>query len=738
MKTALIALSLSCLMLTTTFARQTVAGVDMPAPWPTGSAFDTHWGTRVPDPYRELENIKDERVQAWLRAQAQATEKVMAQLPGRDTLLARIQALQADANGVATSLTRSDDGRLFFLRRNPGEQQLRLILRESLDAEPVRDRVLIDPDALSKAAGKPIAIMDFAPSPDGRLLAYSLQSGGGEIGSLQVVEVATGKVVVAAIDRIRYASANWLPDSTGFFYQRLREGYEAMPATERFGDRTTHLHMLGGSDRAVFSASMLSDFKLPPIATGHLFALPGTPRVAAWVSLGVERSAMLLVTELDALKAGRATWRRLVDTGDMVSQFTLGGPGDEAIYLRSAKAAPRFQVLKLRSDATSLGQAELVVPQSDAVITRIAGARDGLYLTRRDGVNSSLWRLPTRGAKLEAVPLPQTGSVGIRQASRQADGVLANVASWTRASVDYHWQPAVQTAAQRATPVQLAMAGKFDAPAGIESREVMVKSHDGVMVPASIIARSALKLDGSHPTIVYGYGAYGLVESPGFGATLLAWLEQGGVYVYAHVRGGGVYGDDWHKAGYKTTKPNTWKDGIAVAEWLIANGYTSAQKLGIYGGSAGGIFVGRAMTERPDLFAAAVPAVPVLDTVRSELRANGVANVPEYGTVAKEDEFRGLLAMSSYHALKDGTRYPAVMLTHGVNDIRVDVWQSAKFAARLAAAQGADKPVLMRLEYDGGHGAGSSRLQAQERQADVWAFFLWQFGVPGFAPRAVQ
>ncbi len=220
---------------------------------------------------------------------------------------------------------------------------------------------------------------------------------------------------------------------------------------------------------------------------------------------------------------------------------------------------------------------------------------------------------------------------------------------------------------------------------------------------------------------------------------MLAYLERGGVFAIAHVRGGGVYGNAWHDGGKKATKPNTWKDGIAAAEWLIANGYTSRAKVGVYGGSAGGIFVGRAITERPELFAAAVPTVGSMDTLRSEFSANGPANIPEFGTVKKEDEFRALLAMSSYHQIKEGQRYPAVLLSHGVNDIRVDVWQSAKFASRMAAATAkndAAKPVLMRLEYEGGHGSGSTRAQAQERSADIYSFFLWQFGVAEFQPLA--
>ena len=419
MKLPLYTLTMLTLMHTSAAAAQ-VAGVELPAPWPAGDAADVHWGVSVPDPYRELENVKDERVQKWLRAQAEATDKVLARLPGRDALLARIQALEAEASGVTTSLSRTRDGRLFFLRRNPGEQQFRLILRESVDAAPVMDRVLVDPDALSAAAGKPVAILDYAPSPDGRLLAYALASGGSEIGSLQVVEVASGKPVMAPIDRIRYAAATWLPDGSGFFYARLRQGYEALPATERFGDRTTHLRLLDGSDRAVFSASLLSELKLPPIAQGRLFVFPGKALVGAWVTLGVDRNAMLFVTELDALKSGRATWRKLVDSADEVSQMALGSEADGAIYLRSAKGAPRFQVLKLKTDALDLKAATLAVAQGEGVITSIDGARDGLYVARREGVSRALWRRAAAGSWRCRCRRPATSACAMPTRARTA------------------------------------------------------------------------------------------------------------------------------------------------------------------------------------------------------------------------------------------------------------------------------------------------------------------------------
>ena len=749
-------LVLTCLLFaglvaaTTTRAdNRPVAGVAMPALWPAGDAADTHFGTRVPDPYRELENVKDPRVQAWLRAQADSTQAVLKKLPGRDALLARMQAIESSAQGAATSLQRTQDGRLFFLRRNPDEQQLRLMLRESLDADPARDRVLIDPDALSKAAGRPVAIMDYAASPDGKKLAYALQVGGAEIGELRVIEVDSGMLLAGPLDRIRFSDVSWLPDSQSFFYDRLREGFETMPATERFQDRTRVYRRLDGREHVVFSASRAPELGLPPIADGHVRAVPGRPELAAAiVTLGVDRNQELLLADMAAVRAGLPKWRRVVSARDEVAGMTFF---DGNVYLRSAKGAPRFQLLRLPLDAPDMARAEVVLAQSATVLTAAAGARDALYLTQRDGVTTSLWRLP-RGAKVpERVALPIEGTVGLANVDADKDGAVLVLGGWTRASATFRYQPPADSRVAGAPPAEgraagaqpadgqlvrlrLAQAGAFDSPPGIQSREVLVRSRDGVMVPLSVLSRSDIKLDGSHPALLYGYGAYGSVESPGFSARLLTWLERGGVYAIAHVRGGGVYGRGWHEAGHKTTKANTWRDGIAAAEWLVANGYTRPARLAVFGGSAGGIFIGRAITERPDLFAAGVVSVGVLDTVRSELRANGVANVPEYGTVAREDEFRGLLAMSSYNALRNGTPYPAVMLTHGVNDIRVDVWQAAKFAARAQANPAQVKPVLMRLDYEAGHGGGSSRAQAQERQADVWAFLLWQFGVPEFQP----
>jgi prolyl oligopeptidase len=262
----------------------------------------------------------------------------------------------------------------------------------------------------------------------------------------------------------------------------------------------------------------------------------------------------------------------------------------------------------------------------------------------------------------------------------------------------------------------------------------MVKSHDGIEVPLSIVYPKGIKLDGSNPTHLLGYGAYGVTDDPYYLPRLLAWYERGGIRANCHVRGGGAYGEEWHLAGKQLSKPNTWKDLIACSEYLIKEGYTSTPKLAINGGSAGGILIGRAMTERPDLFAVAVPEVGVLNTLRAETSSNGVPNIPEFGTVTDKQQFNALLEMDAFHHVQDGTKYPATLLIHGINDPRVPPWESMKMAARLQAATTSGKPVLLRIDYAGGHGVGSTKSQRQEQVADAWSFMLWQFGDPKFQP----
>lgn len=706
----------------------TFAGVDVPAPPPPRPVFDTYWDTRVEDPYRFLEDTSDPEVQKLMKAQADATAAILARLPGRQKLLARIREIDAEVPAVVTQVRRDERGGVFYLKREAKDNQSKLYRREGFDGP---EKLLADPEEDARATGKPHAIGGYSASHDGKLVAYQISSGDTEIGELRIVDVETGKPLSPTIDRVRGAGVSWLPDGSGFFYSRLPEGWDKRARAERYMDVVTWFRKLSdpSADKAVFGAGLFPEVPIERSASGYVAVIHGYPVVEALVSHGVDRNGSLYFADLEGVLAGKPRWRKVYDQSAQIQDVAAGGG---YLYVKSSVDAPRFKLMRTKMPEADLSKAEMVIPAGEDVITDIASTREALYVTRRVGAVEKLSRLDyAAGAKPRDLALPVEGSIGISSATPRMEGMVFTLGGWTRALRHYALGPRDEAP----KPLSLAPPGRFDAPADMVAREVKVESHDGVEVPVSIITRRDVKLDGSNPALLYGYGAYGIVEEPALSPRTLAWLEQGGIIAVAHVRGGGIYGDGWRRAAWKTTKANTWKDGIAVAEWLIANGYTSRGKLAIYGGSAGAIFVGRAVTERPDLFNAAVVAVGNTDSVRSEFRANGAGNIPEYGTVKKEDEFRGLLAMSTYHNVRADTPYPAVMFEHGVNDTRVDVWMTLKTGSRLAAATRSGKPVLMRLEYDAGHGVGATRDQAQQRTADRWAFFLWQAGAADFQPK---
>lgn len=707
-----------------------VAGVDMPPPYAPCPVVDTHWGEKIEDPYRCLENTTDPAVQAYMKAQATATEQVLARLPGRERLLKRIQEIEAEVPANVADVTRDARGNLFYEKRLASENQFKLVMRRGLDGP---ETVLVDPERLSRPGDPPRAIGGYAASPDGRRVAYSVSAGGAEIGSLHVIDTETGRELLPAIDRVRGGGiVSWLPDGSGLFVSRLAPDWNQRPRAERFLDNTVFLRRLANPDGdvPVFGPAVHPELGLSRSDNAFIAVLDGQPLALAVVSHGVSRYRSLYVADRTALLAGRPVWRKVFDQSAQVGSVTTY---QGWLYLRTASDAPRHRVLRVALPVADMAQAEELVPAGSGVVTAIAATPEGLYVTRREGATQKLLRLPhgaPPGARPQVIALPVEGSVSLADADPTTPGLVLSLSSWTQARRHYVLNPGEATP----RPLALVPPGRFDVLPGVTAREVMVRSHDGVEVPVSIIARSDIKLDGSNPTLLYGYAAYGTVDEPAVNTRMLAWLEQGGVFVICHARGGGIFGDAWHQAGQKTTKFNTWRDGIATAEWLIAQGYTSRSRLSVQGGSAGGIFVGRVVTERPDLFSAGVISVGNLDQIRSETRANGAANIPEYGTVKIEAEFRALRNNSTYENIRPGTDYPALLFEHGANDIRVDVWMSTKTATRFRAANPQGRPVLMRLEYDAGHGAGATRAQSQQRTADRWAFLLWRAGLPGFQP----
>jgi len=693
---------------------------------PVLTVNDTFFGVEVQDPYRYMENLSDPVVQAWLKAQSDYTRSILDEIPGRKELLDRIVTIDSALSARVAEVTRLPNGLLFYTKRLPTGNVFKLYMRNGLQGE---EKLLVDPETYTQATGKPHAINYFDPSWDGKYMAYGISAAGSEDAVIHVIDTATGAEVDKPIDRAQFGEVSWRGDGKSFFYIRLQKLAEGADPTERYLKSKVFLHVIGNDpdkDAAVLGHEVSSLVKTETSDIPIVVAEPGSDYALGIIAHGVQNELTIYVAPVASLGSPDTPWNKVCDVPDGVTGAAIGG---NDLYLLTHKDAPKFKLVKTSVTAPDVSKADVVIPQSSQVLAAIASAKDAVYVQARDGVFGKLIRVPY-GAAPEAVALPFDGTVNLAAAEPRCDGVLLTMAAWIKAPQIYSYDPS----SKQVVNTGLQPAAAFDLPDSLESVVVMAKSYDGTMVPLSIVYKKGIKMDGSNPTLLSGYGSYGIPQEPWYVPRMLAFLERGGILATAHIRGGGEYGEDWYRAGYKETKPNTWKDFIACGEYLIENKYTSSAELAGTGGSAGGITIGRAMTERPDLFGMAIPQVGSLDMLRAETSPNGIPNIPEFGTVKSEEGFKALFEMSAYHHVKDGVKYPAVLLTAGMNDPRVEPWETAKMAARLQAATTSGKPILLRLDYEAGHGIGATKRQIEEETADIWTFVFWQAGVPGFQP----
>ena len=682
---------------------------------------DTHWGVEVDDPYRYMEDQDDPEVVEWFKGQAEYTESVLAELPMREKIYERLVELDQGAPYTTFGVRRLANGDMFYMRRNAGENLGKLYYHP---ADSDSARLLVDPETLGAEGEQHYSLGTYMPSSDGSYVTYGLAQGGSELTSYHIMEVASGNAADAPIDNIEtaYNRPMWTASGDGFYYSRRRDLPEDAPETEIYKQTMVRYHELGTDpgDDAVIAAYELSD-RLPLLDTDFpsLWLTPNSEHAVLKVKHGDNNEISLFTAPVDSLLSGDIPWVRISEEADLVTGFAVMG---DDIYLLTAQDAPRYQLIKTSLAAPDLDTADVVIGPGKMVLSDVVAAKDALYVDAlQDGLNKVIRVAPDK--MMEVLNTPRAGAGYISSVSPEVDGILLYETSWIQGGVRYVYEPTAGTF----TDTGMVPVGKFDNLEGFVAKEVLVSSHDGTQVPLSILHRADLKMDGSNPTIVYGYGSYGISMDMFFSPTRLAWLERGGVYAIAHVRGGGEYGQEWHYAGRMANKPNTWLDLIACAEYLVDKGYTAPAHMAPMGGSAGGILAGRSVTTRPDLFGAAVMQVGMLDAIRAETTTNGVPNIKEFGTVTDEEGFKGLLAMSSYHNVQEGVAYPAALLTHGYNDNRVNVWNSGKMAAKLQAANGDDgAPVLLRVVFDSGHGIGSTRDQILSKVADTYAFLFSQ------------
>jgi prolyl oligopeptidase len=705
------------------------AALSAPPVAPVRDTAETMHGVTVHDPYRYMENVKDPEVAAWLKAQGDYARQTLDAIPGRDAMLRRVSELSKMTGDAIGEMVRMPGDKTFYLRRNKGEKQFKLVLRDK-----GVDKVLVDPEVLAaKAGGVPHAINYFMPSWDSRYVAYGVSAGGSENATLYVLDVATGQSVGEPVPRVVQHQVAWLPDSRSLTFNQLRQLGPEDAESEFYLDTKVMWMKVGApasEAKAVFGPTVNKQLGLVRLDVGALLFAPGSPWVIARTTDTTHPEGSLFLARVSDFGQGEIPWKRIASPQDQIVEIHLKG---EELYYRTTRNAPRSKIMRLalRKPDLKLATEAIAAPDGE-VIEGINLGRNAILVAVRQGQQVGLREYAYGSHTGRKLQLPSPGTVDIgtndqgdpydRDPAHAHTDWLVGFTSWT------HPRQVLHMAGGHASDAKFLAPAHITGVPALQVTDVVVPSWDGAKVPMTLLHRQGLKLDGSNPALVIGYGSYGLTETARFSPASFAWFERGGVIAYVNVRGSGVYGETWHLAGFKKTKPNTWKDGIAATEYLQKHGYSSPKTTAILGGSAGGIFVGRAVTTAPQLYAAAIFAVPMMDGIRFVQSANGITNISEFGDPARRDDFNALLEMSTYHQIKDGTPYPAVMFIHGMNDPRVDVWESAKAAARMQAATASGKPILLRLDAQAGHGIGATANQRDAMSADMYSFLLWQMG----------
>lgn len=667
-----------------------------------GSA-DVYHGTKIADPYRWLEDDNSDETKAWVRAQNEVTFSYLKTIPRRDQIASRLRELW---NYERFSIPFEEGGRYFFSRNTGLQNQSVLFVSESLDGKP---RELLDPNKLS--ADGSVSLTETAPSRDGRLLAYGTSKAGSDWQEFRVRDIDTGSDLPDLIEWVKFSGASWAKDGSGFYYSRYPEPKKGESLTGENKNQRIFFHKLGepqSQDTLVYARPDKPDWGL------HGHVTDDGRFLAITVSEGTDPKNRFFYQDLRSQEA------KVVELlGDFDASYGFIDNIGTVFYFHTDLEAPRYRVIAIDIAKPAREHWREIIPQGEHKLESVSFVGDQLIAEYLRDAKSAVLCFDSEGRLIREAALPGIGTVGGFGGRRSDKQTFYAFTSFTSPAVIYQYDVASGESAEHRRP-RIAFDGS-----GLETRQVFFKSKDGTRVPMFIVSKKGIPLDGSNPALLYGYGGFDISLTPSFSVARAVWLEMGGVFVMANLRGGGEYGSEWHLAGAKLKKQNVFDDFIAAAEWLVSEKITSPAKLAIQGGSNGGLLVGACMTQRPDLFGAALPAVGVMDMLRFHKFTIGWAWKPDFGSSENADEFRALLAYSPLHNLKPGVRYPATLVTTADHDDRVVPAHSFKFAARLQECQSRAPdapPVLIRIETSAGHGAGTALKKVIEETADEWAF----------------
>jgi prolyl oligopeptidase len=686
----------------------------------TVDAKDTYFGMEVKDPFRWLENLQDHEVAAWFKAQAELTDSVLARIPGRDALAREWMALDKLQPARVSSIS-YEHGRVFFKKVLGGENVGRLYCREGWNGA---DRLLFDPAGYKP--GITTTIQSVVPSFDGRSVALGLTAGGAEYSEIRVLDVERGTLLPERIFP-SFGPIGWTLDCGSFFYDAGK--VTDLGSLDIKLNRKTRLHKLGtevAADRDFFSNESSPELGITAKEEPVAFVSKWFPDYLIGDVSTVQNEMRVFYAPSSALNEPKIKWKVLCEPSDNLvrSMIILG----DQVYAVTHEHAPNYKVIRTSLRQPDWKHAETILPEGRGTILSMAGSKDYLFVVKSDGITGRIVKYAPATGRVTEIALPASGTVHVSCPDRHGNHCLVSIDSWIRPTTLYDFDGEKGTFALSSFNCSVVYPGFED----LVAEEVEAPGYDGTLVPLSIIHRRGLPLDGSSNCILTGYGAYGSGYRPCF-SVMHSIALHGVVLAYAHPRGGDEKGEAWYKGGFQTTKPNTWKDFISCAEYLVRRGYTSAQRLGGTGTSAGGILISRATTERPDLFGAAVCNVGCANAMRLEFSANGPVNTPEFGTVRDPTQCKALFEMDGVQHVKPGVRYPAILGVGGWNDPRVPAWQPGKFVAAMQRANASAKPALMKVNYDSGHFT-EEKVATFKDMASQYAFLLWQTGNKEFQP----
>lgn len=695
---------------------------------PSKPLIDKYFETKVVDEYRNLEDLKDPLTIKWMKDQTSYSSSILQSIPNRQYYINKRLEFDKKKSFSVSHVNVTENGFYFYLKQKPEENTVKVFFRKGFNKI---EEEIFNPQNYKPENKKKYQINYIKPNYDGSKVAIALTEGGKEISEMIIFDVIQNKLLPYTIAHCWPSDGvgvSWLSDNNSFIYLHFpvidSDSSSFLKETKsilyRIGDNPQKLNILLSKRNNLDLKIESEDFPevlLPQKNSKYLFA-----QISG--ATNFEDTYYIPLKDIDK----KNKWKFLFAKEDKISDFII--KEDSIIYVSEKNGTNAVYSTSLQNP--NFKNPSLIVPSiQDEIINSISNIKDGfIFYSSKNGVEAKLYQY--KDGKIELLNLPfSTGDISVATQNALSNDFWITCSGWKNEAERFKYNSLTgKFVAENLAPVI-----EYPEFKDIVVEETTVKSHDGLDIPLSLIYNKNIKKNKHNPLIMDAYGGYAYNNSPYFDKTYMLWALQGGIVAIAHVRGGGEKGEGWHLGGYKETKPNSWKDLIYCAEYMVKENYTSPENTAIWGASAGGITIGRAMTERPDLFKVAIINAGVVNALRMEFTPNGPNNVKELGTVKIKSEFKSLLEMDAYQHIKKGVKYPASLITGGINDPRVSPWMPTKFAAKLLADNASNNPILLKIDYEGGHGGDIPLSQKYSNLADIFAFALWQLGHPDYQPK---